>query len=232
MPLFISHISFLKKFWDENQYSMDFFHDAVFGTLLSDIRYITKQNREITHLTNTIQSSQSLMTYNELFRNILERSNSIINISNISSEKLLFFKIGFSFHVVLDKWWSKQIYFPSDFERFGVCLKFMNDILLKQQIDNCKLDLSQRLVYEINFLNIDSEIIKKWYDFVFWYIRKKPTLKNIEEILITSNLFKPVMAKKITEEINEISNNKEIIDKINQIYESFTWHDIKNQFVA
>lgn len=226
MPSFISHAAYLKKFWNENKYPSEYFYDGFLGSILPDIRYLTKENREKTHL---LEEMDDISNYSQLMEKIFKKSNLAIKSNQISSEDLFYFRIGFSFHVVLDKWWPKQIYYPSKFEKFGVCLKLLDDILLKKEIKETEkkyLNLS----YNLSFLNLSEDIVKKWYDFIFWYIKKQPAPQNIKEILVQGRLFKEEMAEEITNEVNRIFNNQEVKKILQDMYKSFSWKLIsKNQ---
>lgn len=93
-----------------------------------------------------------------------------------------------------------------------------------------KLKLSADLIlrYKIGFLDLDKELIEKWYNFVFWYMKKQPSVGNIKEILMVSKLFDSKMAQKIANEINKTFDKQEIINKLQQMYLFFKWDDIKN----
>lgn len=228
MPSFVSHTVYLKKFWDGNKYPSNFFYDGFLGALLPDIRYLTKQNREITHNVDKIDQE---LNYDQLLSKIFKTSDLLIKIDDISDEKLFYFKIGFSFHTVFDQWWGKQIYFHSTFEKFDLCLKFIDDILLMDEFNKLKLSADLTLRYKIDFLNLDKKLIEKWYNFVFWYIKKQPSVENIKEILTVSKLFDSKMSQEIANEVNKTFNEQEIINKLQQMYLFFKWNDIKNVYL-
>lgn len=226
MPLFISHLVYLKKFWDTKKYPEKYFYDGLLGSFLPDIRYFTKQQREITHFENFYTEK----TYEKFFDAIFKNLNNKIIIDNCNSDKKIFyFKKGFAFHIILDKWWQKQIYFPSNFEKFGLCLKLLNDIIL-DETNFRKIRNNYLLPYKINFLDIHQNIIKNWYSFIFEYLNTKPSSKNINKILIKYKLLNKKTANKIFAEVEKIYNNKEIKNKLLDIQQNFNWKIIsKNQ---
>lgn len=227
MPLFISHAAYLKKFWDENKYPQEYFYDGFLGNILPDVRYLTKQSREITHL----EQSKNYEDYGQALEKIFKKTKSFIKSNQIPSENLYYFRKGFSFHTILDKWWPKQIYFPSTFDRFGLCLKLLDDILLKDEVNKLTIKNQFRLPYQFNFLDISDEIIKKWFYFVFWYIKKQPKPQNIKEILSEEKLFNQEIAEKVSRETNKIFKNQTIRIKLQDMYLSFNWDSISENQV-
>lgn len=209
MPLFISHTAYLDKFWKEKKYPKEYFYDGFLGNLLPDIRYFTKQSREQTH-------SKDLM-------------ETILISPSTDPQRIKYFKKGFDFHLILDKWWQKQIYFPSDFEKFGLCLKFYDDILLAKKITQIDFfqDKDIKLVYDIDFLDLQKETVKKWYNFVFNYIKNitgDSSPDGIRKILQSSKLFNEELSKKIVEEIDKISQNNEIKNKLIEMFDDFQYY--------
>jgi len=90
MPGFISHISYLKKFWEEMNFPESFLWDGILGNILPDIRYITRQNRKITHFGRSFRSAT---TYGQLFNNVLEDIEN--KLSNLDApQELLAIKIS------------------------------------------------------------------------------------------------------------------------------------------
>ena len=69
MPLFIAHIAYLKKFWDEQKFSTDLIDQAIFGTLLPDIRYPSTAQRKQTHLAEFLDGLNFTNATNKIFNN-------------------------------------------------------------------------------------------------------------------------------------------------------------------
>lgn len=180
MPAFISHITYLNKFWVEMGYPESFRNDGILGSMLPDVRYITKQDRKLTHLKESFKDAK---TYGQLFDNILGDTENKISSPDGSSEKIHHFRMGFAFHIALDQWWPKQIYFPSEFEKIGACLKLLDDILLASEVDKINMEDELALPYKIKFLDLSDALIEKWYNFVFGYIKKGPPCKILKKCL-------------------------------------------------
>ncbi|OIO48327.1 MAG: hypothetical protein AUJ32_00810 [Parcubacteria group bacterium CG1_02_40_82] len=227
MPAFISHITYLNKFWVEMGYPESFRNDGILGSMLPDVRYITKQDRKLTHLKESFKDAK---TYGQLFDNILGDTENKISSPDGSSEKIHHFRMGFAFHIALDQWWPKQIYFPSEFEKIGACLKLLDDILLASEVDKINMEDELALPYKIKFLDLSDALIEKWYNFVFGYIKKRPTLQNIKEMLVEGELFDEKTSEEISREVNKIFNESDVRNKLQDMYESFSWKEIsKNQ---
>jgi len=227
MPAFISHITYLNKFWVEMGYPESFRNDGILGSMLPDVRYITKQDRKLTHLKESFKDAK---TYGQLFDNILGDTENKISSPDGSSEKIHHFRMGFAFHIALDQWWPKQIYFPSEFEKIGACLKLLDDILLASEVDKINMEDELALSYKIKFLDLSDALIEKWYNFVFGYIKKRPTLQNIKEMLVEGELFDEKTSEEISREVNKIFNESDVRNKLQDMYESFSWKEIsKNQ---
>lgn len=222
MPAFISHLTYLNKFWVEMGYPESFQWDGILGSMLPDVRYITKQDRKLTHLKEAIKDAK---TYGQLFNNILGDVGNKIVIQGASPKNTHHFRIGFAFHIALDQWWPKQIYFPSDFDKIGACLKLLDDILLVSELDKINTD-ELKLPYKIKFLELSDALIEKWYNFVFDYIKKRPTLQNIEKILVEGELFDKETAREISRETNEIFNESDVKNKLQEMFESFSWKEV------
>jgi len=195
--------------------------------MLPDVRYITKQDRKLTHLKESFKDAK---TYGQLFDNILGDTENKISSPDGSSEKIHHFRMGFAFHIALDQWWPKQIYFPSEFEKIGACLKLLDDILLASEVDKINMEDELALSYKIKFLDLSDALIEKWYNFVFGYIKKRPTLQNIKEMLVEGELFDEKTSEEISREVNKIFNESDVRNKLQDMYESFSWKEIsKNQ---
>jgi len=195
--------------------------------MLPDVRYITKQDRKLTHLKESFKDAK---TYGQLFDNILGDTENKISSPDGSSEKIHHFRMGFAFHIALDQWWPKQIYFPSEFEKIGACLKLLDDILLASEVDKINMEDELALPYKIKFLDLSDALIEKWYNFVFGYIKKRPTLQNIKEMLVEGELFDEKTSEEISREVNKIFNESDVRNKLQDMYESFSWKEIsKNQ---
>jgi len=227
MPAFISHITYLNKFWVEMGYPESFRNDGILGSMLPDVRYITKQDRKLTHLKESFKDAR---TYGQLFDNVLGDIKNKISSPDALLEKMRYFRIGFAFHIALDQWWPKQIYFPSEFEKIGACLKLLDDILLASEIDKINMEDELRLPYKIKFLELSDALIEKWYNFVFDYVKKRPTLKNIKEILVEGELFDEKTSEEISREVNKIFEVQDLRDRLQEMYRSFSWKEIsRNQ---
>jgi len=86
------------------------------------------------------------------------------------------------------------------------------------------------LPYKIKFLDLSDALIEKWYNFVFGYIKKRPTLQNIKEMLVEGELFDEKTSEEISREVNKIFNESDVRNKLQDMYESFSWKEIsKNQ---
>ncbi|PIQ75499.1 MAG: hypothetical protein COV84_00930 [Candidatus Portnoybacteria bacterium CG11_big_fil_rev_8_21_14_0_20_40_15] len=208
-------------------YPESFRNDGILGSMLPDVRYITKQDRKLTHLKESFKDAK---TYGQLFDNILGDTENKISSPDGSSEKIHHFRMGFAFHIALDQWWPKQIYFPSEFEKIGACLKLLDDILLASEVDKINMEDELALPYKIKFLDLSDALIEKWYNFVFGYIKKRPTLQNIKEMLVEGELFDEKTSEEISREVNKIFNESDVRNKLQDMYESFSWKEIsKNQ---
>lgn len=232
MPLFNSHISYLNKFWQENKYPASFFIYGVLGNMLPDIRYFTKQDRNLTHLKNILNNQD--ITYSELYNILLDNMDQVLSVGNFDSDKIYYLKKGLAFHIILDIWWPKQLYFPSDFKYFGMCLKFADDFLKNKEIkDNLKnINIQDNVINKISFLQIPQETILKWYRFVFDFINTELTFDNVKNILTKNGVLDGLTAENLIKETEKIMQDNLIIEKLRKIYDEFLWSDIANQKIS
>lgn len=228
MPLLKSHVAYLEKFWEEEQYPKKYFHNGLLGTLLPDIRYLNKQSRELTHLENFSFSSK--LIFSVYFDLLFKKAKEIFFTGHSIDEAEKYFLRGFVFHIILDKWWAKQIYFGSNFKYFGLCLKIVNDLILDFKAYHYDMKYNTQRINLLT-LEIDQYSLDRWYSFVFKYLNTELTVDKIENIISNFGLFERQVVIKISDEVRRILGNEEIISKLKLTSDNFSWRSISKDRV-
>ena len=226
MPLFISHISYLSKFWKAACYPDQYLRDGIFGTSFPDIRYLIGQSRVVTHLEGLYKEK----TYGPLFLQLSEVLNEKLASPDGESQRFKYFKAGFVFHIILDKWWSSKISFKSDFKLFGMCLKFLDE-QLRWNTFGQNISYIGTLDMKVSFADIPEQTVGQWYSFLSGYLRIPPTPESAKSVLVKKLKMDPVLARQAKEEIKKIRNNPEIVTKLNEMFESFEWDKISGESI-
>lgn len=227
MPLFNSHATYLKKFWQEKNFPTEFFIYGLLGTLLPDIRYLLKIPRAVTHLHSL--ENQSL-TGEKLYQKLLAKISTKIKSDGWSPTQKEYFGHGLAFHITLDKWWPKQIYFSSDSRHIGLCLRLIDEKLKFEQIKHDKWIQSAlkadwlKLITGLQFLDLKTTDLKKWFMFVKKYFLAEAN--NIDQILIASKFLPPEIAAEVFTENKKIAEHQPTISKLNSMSKKFSWEKI------
>jgi len=202
MPLLITHLAYLQKYWQQNNLPQPYLADALAGTVLPDIRYLVKIKRTETHTFTAEQLDKKILTDN-----------------NSDPNKLSNFKAGFLFHLQLDQWWPRQYNFVTDYQYFGLALKIATDLILKPKIKNLS---TLKPNYQINFLATNRADINSWYEFIEEYLIASDCQSELKKLL-QKNLFYQQEIPNLWEQVEKILQNKNIILALQKTYTDFVW---------
>lgn len=202
MPLVASHIDYALKQIKNSDINNVVISKLIFGSILPDIRYITGQDRLITHPavtdTNFIQTIQD--------------QNSVLN----GGYESLPIAVGTTFHCFLDYWWRQQIFIPSASKYISLAIQLIDEETAFSNIDRHQIItyLSDRKS-SVLCPNYPESDINKFVSLITNYLSDTSfEIKKLVRLIAQGKKFRP---SDVDEILDLVDNLKRDIDTTRQI---------------
>lgn len=214
MPLIASHIDFaIKQIGDmfPNDQTRNYF---LLGNLLPDIRYLTGQSREDTHL---------------IVSNIEDLLAEIAKIKKTENRQVRLIKFGVAYHCFIDDWWRKQVFIPSTSKLIGLALQIIDENNAFFAISRSEMVDCLKTTETLPFLNNSKEVVDSWINFIRTYLLTERFTTNSLSVWLMARLKRNEgETRELLSQIERIEKNPEFLQKILYVRQNGLPSDVKN----
>jgi len=215
MPLLLSHLHFATQ--QLSGLKIGNYQRAGFlvGSILPDIRYISGDSREKTHL---------------LLKDEKEISNRIRSIKKKNLTAIdLAIETGVIFHSFLDVWWRRQVFLASPSKFIGLALQIVDEEQAFVLIDR-KIILKRVNEIQIStFMSIPEPVVKKWLLLVSDYLSyDRFEVKRVVNLISAGKNYDSGVVDEILQLVDFVKNNKSVVDQMSELKKQGIPKEFKN----